>query len=236
MDGNAVQKIIDLAGVKVVAVGDHYYSEKPLHLIGMEPSPEILVCHTLTGVIDYIKAKPDSSKSYLLHIESPTMINLYGEYEPAFGHRKHYVKATYVGAEFEFGAFLGQELFITRLQSCFSPESAERMKKVAGDVFEGGYEHFSDNGVTQRTTKKSGLAELGDKTFENPVNLIPVGTFSEIKDQGMSSFILCRRRSMIGLEFALFQCDGGKWRSETIIKIRDYFREHFTEDELLIVA
>lgn len=64
------------------------------------------------------------------------------------------------------------------------------------------------------------MATIGKEAVPNPVYLKPFRTFTEIT-QPESAFVL-RMRESGGIQVALFEADGGAWKNEAILAIKDY--------------
>lgn len=79
---------------------------------------------------------------------------------------------------------------------------------------------YSDDGISQKATVKTGIASKGDAIVPNPVKLQPYRTFHEV-EQPMSEFIF-RMKSDDGVRCALFEADGGAWENVAMKKIKEY--------------
>lgn len=117
------------------------------------------------------------------------------------------------------------EGIVVLLQTCFVRNAGDWVKAltVAGNVSDGVTRDFSDDGISQAGTIRSGIASMADVAMPNPVQLAPYRTFPEI-EQPLSSFVF-RARSGGGDSkptFALFESDGGAWRIEAMQRISDW--------------
>ena len=79
---------------------------------------------------------------------------------------------------------------------------------------------YSDDGISQKATIKTGIASKGDALVPNPVKLRPYRTFHEVQ-QPMSEFIF-RMKSDDSVKCALFEADGGAWENVAMRNIKDY--------------
>lgn len=79
----------------------------------------------------------------------------------------------------------------------------------------------NDDGITQGATIKVGAGTVQDVKVPNPVKLMPFRTFTEVA-QPESEFIF---RMSTGMQGALFEADGGKWRLDAFTNIKDYFEK-----------
>ena len=88
---------------------------------------------------------------------------------------------------------------------------------------------ISDDGVSQKTTIKSGIANKTDVIVPNPVKLRPYRTFAEI-EQPQSSYVFRIQDSDRGPSFKLVEADGGLWKNATMKKIKDYLAYELAEE------
>lgn len=99
---------------------------------------------------------------------------------------------------------------------------------IAGNIKSGTTANYSDDGVSQKTTIKSGV-ELADVIVPNPVKLRPYRTFAEI-EQPESSYVFRIKDSERGPAFKLVEADGGLWKNATMKKIKEYLEYELSEE------
>lgn len=220
----AIDRILALAAPAVVDVDGVKCSRETLHAIkpDLEPAPETLVVHTLTGMVDYLTkvGLEDGVKEFTLHVENYNRVVAYGPLERAFGRRKAYCMAEAIEYVPRFGAFLDQEVFVIELQSKFAGAGDYgEVLRLASTVSEVSERTSSDDGVSQQVSAKVGIVRATDVKLPNPVTLHPYRTFPEIEPVG-SLFVF---RAQPGPKFALMEAGGGKWRMDTIQAIRQWF-------------
>lgn len=63
---------------------------------------------------------------------------------------------------------------------------------------------------------------------------MPFRTFIEI-EQPESEFLLRAKKGYEGIEFALFEADGGAWKKEAIDNIAAYLKENLKEIEHITI-
>ena len=132
--------------------------------------------------------------------------------------------------EFEFDHYYDQERFLIELQANFvETEDLATIMQVAGNIKSGTTANYSDDGVSQKTTIKSGV-EFTDVIVPNPAKLRPYRTFAEI-EQPESSYVFRIKDSERGPAFKLVEADGGLWKNATMKKIK-YYLEFELADEL----
>lgn len=94
--------------------------------------------------------------------------------------------------------------------------------KFAGTVEDGTVTDYSDDGVTQKATVKTGLASKTDAIVPNPVSLRPYRTFLEV-EQPKSDFIFRMKQDKYdGVQCAIFEADGGAWQNAATKAVKNY--------------
>jgi hypothetical protein len=221
----AIQHIIDMARPTLVEVGERAYSTVALSGV-QTPVPRTIGLRTLSGLIDYLAANIDDRElaNHILHVESPTKVALFSCIVGVFGERNRDVEVEAMVPVIEFNRFMPIEQFIIILQSLFvQDDGAAAVLRVVGNITENATVQTQDDGVTQETTARAGIARVTDVAVPNPVELAPFRTFAEI-EQPRSKFVLRIRRGA-GIEAALFEADGGAWRLEAIKRIAVWLTE-----------
>lgn len=190
---------------------------------------------TLTSLVDYIKSGLNSvlEQRLIINIESETKVNVYTEND-------EYEKSTLLLAvdsltsRFMLDEFHSVESFNIGLQTKFIDvhDRETVINFVSALKIEKGAE-IIDNGTTQITTIKTGVASVGQAKVPSPVKLTPYRTFREV-EQPTSDFIL---RIKDNARCALFEADGGAWKYEAIQNIKNYLVEQLKEfDNVTILA
>lgn len=238
----AIDKVLSLAVPSVLKFGDLQYSDKSLHLI-TPPAPTCIECSTLQGMVDLLSndfEDVDLAK-VLLHITSPTTVELISKQSDEYGRRREWASATYPQVEtFKFATWHKPESFVIALQQHF--------QRVKVETTEGGFahdldyvlgvaskitaEHASENtddGFAQRVAVKQGIALKAETVLKPMVNLAPYRTFAEI-DQVISQFVFrARYESESGSpQLALFEGDGGRWKLGAVAAIKTWLEEQKT--------
>lgn len=231
LTSEAIEKLINLAGKPEDHIVDTYDGRFEVDNQGKVTqiftkteglAKEPLRLHNLMSLVDYIKSDLERSedKKYL-HIESNKKVTLKGVLEED-GSREVLVEVNARIPDFRFERYYDSELFLIALNSRFvHGYDQEKLIAFAGNVKEENARQTSDDGFSQKTSVKRGIASVQDELVPNPVKLAPFRTFTEIV-QVPSEFIF---RMAQGPQFALFEADGGAWINETIISIEDYLVE-----------
>jgi hypothetical protein len=199
------------------------------------PAPGLFELSTLTGLADFCenhKEKKGPKDPAVICISGPSLVCLYSEPFGPQCQRTLFVKASFgalLGESFRFGQFYEQEEFVISLQSLFEPTPPRaEVLKVIGTIKENQVREFSDDGVTQSVSAKAGIALVSEIAVPNPVILRPYRTFREI-GQPESPFILRVKQGKGEKPMcALFEADGGRWKLDAMLAIKEYLEDHTT--------
>lgn len=207
---------------KVLEINGDTYCDKNLHRYHNFPMASELRVNTLTAVVDYIKGKSEELReSMILHVESPTKVRLYSGLIDERD-REYLIAAYAIVNEFQFDKYYDQERFLIELQANFlETEDLLKLRTVAGNIKAGTTANYDDDGISQKTTIKSGVANNTDVIVPNPVKLRPYRTFAEI-EQPVSSYVFRIKDTCEAPAFKLIEADGGLWKNATMKKIKEY--------------
>ena len=219
----AIEYIVGLRKPETQEINGVIYSDKELEPIIYNPKARAIQMNTLTSLVDYIKAQVDKmDEKMIVHVQSPTKVSLYSALDGE-RIRENMVEVVARVQEFEYGRFIDHERFCIGLQAKFldDPESGRALVlKFAGTVEDGSVAQYSDDGISQKATVKTGIASKGDVIVPNPVKLRPYRTFHEVQ-QPISEFIF-RMKSDDCVRCALFEADGGAWENVAMKNIKEY--------------
>lgn len=225
----ALQYLVNLgkeeASPEVLEIcGKTYVTKKLVQYSGREYADDLEVS-SLTAILDYISAAGlEFRQDMILHVEGPRIVRLISFLDE--GRRRECLLTAKANvSEFVFDRWYDQERFIMELQANFLPnEDLEKLQAVAGNVEGGTTASYGDDGVSQKTTIKSGIATREDVVVPNPATLIPWRTFPEI-EQPASKFVFRIRDNRDGApEFKLLEADGGVWKTDAIAQIKEYLK------------
>jgi hypothetical protein len=237
-----IQKAIDYLvnlGVEknpVVQVDGRPYSVKQLNPI-QEFGPDALNFNFLDSLITYLKTDPDfwEADKLIIEIESPTRLALHTTLIGAFGERHTPVRCAAIVTEFPWGRFTSPEEFIIMAQSRFvETEDLAKIRQIVGNVKTEEVFQFSDDGISQQVTAKTGVARVENVAVPPRVKLAPYRTFIEI-EQPESEFVFRARKAGELPNFALFEADGGAWRIEAMKRIKAYLEGQLAGLENVVV-
>ena len=223
-----IDKIIETAIPKKLTVGDREYFSRNLVPV-LEPMPQELAITTLTGLVHFIH--DFGKKDILLHVLSCSQVDVIGHLQPTFMQRKRYISAILDPVNLPFGRWVDLESFIIALQSMFvTNKSVNDILSIIGNLKDGTVKKYKDNGITQVVTAKTGVATVDEIAVPNPVSLQPYRTFNEI-EQPDSQFVFRMRSAPEGgtPTCLLTEADGGKWRLDAILKIREWLTKELPE-------
>lgn len=186
-----------------------------------------LSINTLSGFVKYIRANLDREDLRLIvHVKDESTVYLKGLLE-VDGSREALAVAEAIVPQFYFDHFMDMEEFNIALQAKFvKTEDRQVLLQVVGNVAEKNVKNTGDDGVSQAITINQGVASKADVKVPNPVVLAPYRTFLEI-DQPESQFIF---RMKDGPRGAIFEADGGAWRNQAIVNIREYLNDQLSEE------
>lgn len=228
LTASAVSKVAELAqdalGPKLVEVDGRTYSEEALRLI-RQPAldePAAITVHTLAAVLDFLDVEEPVEP--VIHVVDPTTVHIVSKLQGERLQRFRYLEAR-ANEGPKFGSWLSTEEMVVKLQSQFTADHAQpTVLKLVGNVKDEAIRTQADDGATQKVTAKSGVSVVEELAVENPFELAPFRTFPEV-EQPSSPFVLRFRRGQGGIEAALFEGDGGAWRTKAITRIADWLAE-----------
>lgn len=188
---------------------------------------ESLVINTLSGFVNYVKSNLDrENQPLIVHVKDESTVYLKGLLD-IDGSRETLAEARAIIPRFNFNYFMEMEEFNIALQSKFVTNvHQEILLQVVGNVSEENVKNVGDDGISQAVTINQGVATKVDVKVPNPVELAPYRTFLEV-NQPESQFIF---RMKDGPHGAIFEADGGAWRNQAIVNIREYLKEQLSEE------
>jgi hypothetical protein len=238
-DSDSILKILTLATPNIHTVGQIEYTDKKLDLI-YPPSPMAVQCSTLQGLVDLFIHDLDDvmPDKVLVHITSPTTVELISKDSDAYGRRRVWVEAVYPGCEsFKFGAWFNPESFLIAAQQGFQRVKIENddgsfkldldyVLGVASKITAENATDHEDDGFAQRVAVRQGIALKAETVLKPTVNLAPYRTFAEI-DQPLSQFVFRARIGGESVQLALFEGDGGRWKLGAVAAIKAWLQPKF---------
>lgn len=208
-----------------------------------DPDPRNTTIYTLQGLVDFIKADidhllTDPEKKYLVIVQSPTKVVLCTPIRKDAGYRVGIASCEYNGGYDGFNHYMDAESFIVTLQSRFQPTKArDTILSLIGNMTDEQTGQTADDGVTQKITFKKGVTTVDTTKVVNPVPLVPIRTFTEVK-QPESPFILRIRPGTndAPATVALFESDGGAWQIAAVQEIGAWLKEKLADCNVEVIA
>jgi len=224
IDKSFLEKVVELAGVEIITVGEKKYSTRNLVPV-LEPATKTLDIHTLSGLVSCLEEIDVDAALCAVHVADYNKVllisNIYGPHRQ----RETYAEAAAYKLDHRFGQYMQVEDFIVYLLSMFvQDDTTADIMRIVGNITQGAEAQFADDGMTQRITAKAGVARVEMVDLPNPVMLRPFRTFSDI-EQPSSAFVLrIKADKDSGPRCALFEADGGAWKNKAIENISSWLR------------
>jgi hypothetical protein len=234
------QYVVGLKAPDIKELGGVTYSDKPLHEIhAAEHYPTRLSVSTLGAIVSYIKENPDDVRNqpYIIHVENYNQVSLLLPLSERTKERAIHMTATNKTEQFSFGQQMDREIFNIALQSQFvRDQNCSALLQYIGTMQEEEGYTTKDDGVSQSIIAKTGIATLENVTIPNPLELRPFRTFPEV-EQPDSIFVF---RLHTGMQCAIYEADGGAWKSQCIESIKVWFERelesHILCGDVVILA
>lgn len=228
----AIEYLLKLKRPETIQLNGKDYSTIEINPIKEEKCDAITVFN-LDSIIKYLKDDPDNYKEKvkIINIVSPVEVIVESTLFGNFKQREKYIVANYADLvpDIYFGKYMSIEEFIIMLKSKFIlTDNLENIIKVVGNVADENVTNYNDDGITQKVTTKTGIARLGEVALPSKINLKPYRTFIEI-EQPESEFLLRAKKGYEGIEFALFEADGGAWKKDAIKSISKYLSDNLED-------
>lgn len=227
------EKVIDVDGVPHYDSGKHTIKE-------LEPKryyPENLKLNTLDSLIEYYKNGINNINKHrtIVVVDGPTTVRVFTEDDDR-AKRSELISVRAELPSIRFDEFLPSDQFNVELQSRFmagQEDDRELVIDYASRLLIENGADIEDDGVSQITTIRTGVANRDKAKAPNPVELTPYRTFLEVK-QPSSDFIL---RLNGDAKLALFEADGGFWKIEAVRLVQEYLTEALDEfDSVFVLA
>lgn len=194
--------------------------------------------NTLTGLVDYINSDIDGLNDQkiklMVVVKNFNNVYLVSGTDTDLQKRHNIIDVDSHDCEFEFNRKMDIESFIIGLQANFQgTEDAATILKFVSSLTSSAVLEVNDTGSSQDLKIKSGVrSENAD--VPNPVMLKPWRTFTEV-EQPPSRFIFRVGKNSNDVPVCgLYAADGGAWKNEAIINIRDFLKKNLPDDVTII--
>lgn len=230
----AIEKIESMVPAEIIEIAGNIYSSKQIVPV-LDPLAAKINLNTLTGLVDYLRANVDNltHSGLMIHVASFQCVDLLSSLISPWKLRETFIRVECDTLKFTFGQFMDIESFVIRMQSMFVPSpEVDAILKIVGNVTDAVVKQFSDDGVTQQATVKAGVSRVENVAIPNPVSLSPYRTFLEI-EQPASKFVFRMRSGNEAPTCALFEADGGMWKNEAVLGIKEWLAEKTKEISII---
>lgn len=224
-----VEKIVSLAPTQLQQIHGRQYADRPVVLVEPPRRYAQLELLTLSGLVDAVRANLDNLDvgMWMVEVLSYQGVRIVSRFTNDYGEREVLLSVGLSDGEvFPFGRFLPREEFVIGLQARFVQEQPVIDLLKTASTLEASIVALSeDDGISQKTTVKQGVALKETVTVKGRVRLRPYRTFREV-EQPASEFVF-RLRSRGGEvpECALFEADGGTWKLDAVLTIKRWLEE-----------
>lgn len=207
-------------------------------LANKKPWMKSISINTLTGLVDYVKSDVDdlTKQAIKLMVVVRRFNNVYlvSDTEKSLQRRHNIIDVDAHDCEFTFNRKMDIESFIIGLQANFQgTEDAATILKFVSNLKTSDVKEVNDTGASQEVRTKSGVRSENEEV-PNPVLLKPWRTFTEV-DQPESRFIFRVGKDSNGMPVCgLYEADGGAWKNQAIINIRDFLKKNLPKDITII--
>jgi len=224
--------------------GELYANHANLTRIGKveRPEPDVFDIRTLTGLVDWLRADVDG---LIAESPAPLYVSVHGVngvrvYTPLTGenNERHCLAQCCVEMPgIILNTYLDPEDFAVMMQTHFvEGPNRDAVLAIAGNLRMEQDAQTADDGMSQRITVRQGMATVGETTVKNPVYLAPHRTFCEV-EQPSSPFVLrFRKDDGKAAGVALFEADGGAWKTDAITTIGKWLREQLDGLNVVVIA
>ena len=192
-----------------------------------EDEPKIIGTKTLASLVELIVKESIHAKlnDLVIHVDSPTKVTVHTTLRDDFD-RFYLYSAVAELPSINLGSYMEIEKFNIMLKSTFvQSDLRDNLISLVGSITEEAVKTTNDDGISQKVVARKGINTFGNVTIQPIVKLAPYRTFLEVA-QPEGEFLL---RLKDGPEAALFEADGGAWKIEARLNIKEYFVTHLAE-------
>lgn len=222
IDASFIQRILELAPTQIINEDGRTFTNSKIYPV-CQPVVTSISCHALTGLVDFYNALPIADQGRVMfHIEDFDKVSIVSEIFGVEKQRETFITAHAYPQESLFNRYYDHEDFMIKILSCFvQDETTAKVLRIVGNLKSEAGATYSDDGLTQTVTAKTGITRVENIDLPNPITLRPYRTFADI-NQPESSFIL-RLKKKDGIQAALYEADGAAWKNKAIANIKAYF-------------
>ena len=200
--------------------------------------PDTFEAFTLSGLIEYIKEDVNGffknpKERCIVRVVDPTLVDVVTPCKGVANAMHKLAECRYAPPKIRFDTFIDSEDFAIMVQTNFLEDDNQRVVlQIARNLVEDKSEATADDGISQRVTIKQGIQAVDSAVFKNPAYLRPLRTFTEVQ-QPCSPFIV---RFKEGKQGAIFEADGGKWKTVAVQTIGEYLKQQLSGLNVVVIA
>lgn len=225
----------------IVEVDGKKYSASNLRAVVDDRSIKPVILNTLTGLVNFFMANIDNLDltKLLCIVNSHKDIAILTNIDKETRLRNHIVGVQLMddGHKFNFGQFMDHEEFVIKLKSLFveNEDQIKLMSFVSRLTVQNNVE-VQDDGISQSATLRKGISGAVKTNEVAPVvvQLRPYRTFNEVTQPSSGFLFRMRTDHNKNPQCALFEADGGAWRSTAMESIQKYLQNAI--DGLTVIA
>lgn len=214
---------LEVDGLEYVPTGYKLHKTplpKPVSLLSLNSFVD--ACHALVG------AEGEVSENMMIHVESPTKVELISKTHENDGQRLCLAEADvdkFVN-NFKYGSDYDQEDFLISLRSNFvDDENRKKLIDVASKVSNKEEATLEDNGITQTVSARGGVHLETMMELPNKIILKPFKSFPEIEPVE-EEFIFRVKKGRHGtIGFKLYDSGSMKWEMDTAAVVKNKLKE-----------
>lgn len=207
--------------------GETYTNDNELRVLN-QPRRSGLIVSSLTGLVDFLKDNFDKDSRLVVIVKDEEHITVETELDNN-QNRETVISALADIPEKTLNSYMNLERFNIQMQSQFVPnDDSAKVLQIVGNIRSENVKTVGDDGTSQAVEVRQGLSLKENANVPNPVYLKPFRTFTEIA-QPESPFVFRLKARHDEVEAALYEADGGAWRNEARINIKEYLAEELKE-------
>lgn len=243
MIAKAIDKLISISGPHIVSTESGDYSDVSLRRVPAENKADPIEVTTLSAFVSYIKDVAENAdkarlEDYFVQVESPTCVKLMSRLNRD-RERECLIRAQPILPKIPFEAFVDTERMIIILQAAFQPDPGTDLQTIlnfVGTVTAGTIKDYSDDGVSQQATVRSGPRGKENKIVPSPCTLRPIRTFTEVIQPASAFIFRMKEGSGDTVQAALFEADGGAWRIDAIDRLAEHLEKELKDTGVKIIG
>jgi hypothetical protein len=196
------------------------------------PRPAKLNVSTLTGFLDAIAAETIGYGPTVIHVEDYLTVSVKSTACDVYGVRDTLLTAKHTPIDaFRFDEYYNDPArFIIGLQVAFlQTDELLKLIRIASNLKAGNTVQVEDDGFSQTVTLKAGEVSTAEVKVPPRIKLIPIRTFPEAAPAETEFLIRFKQTPDQTPAIALFNVDGTKWQSDTMLSIKAYLAKNLPE-------